>query len=65
MSSEPRTLEESFAALDKLIKDMEDPELSLEETFNKYSAGMELIKNCSTSIDKIEQQLTILEENNM
>lgn len=65
MNNEPKTLEETFTNLDKLIKEMEDPQLSLEETFNKYAAGMELIKQCNSSIDRIEQQLTILEENNI
>lgn len=65
MNNEPKTLEETFTNLDKLIKEMEDPQLSLEETFTKYAAGMELIKQCNSSIDRIEQQLTILEENNI
>lgn len=63
MADKAKTLEESFAELDKLIKDMEDPNLSLEASFEKYAIGMELIKACNESIDKIEQKLTVLEEN--
>lgn len=57
------TIEEAFSSLDELIKEMEDPEITLEESFNKYNKGLELVKYCNSSIDKIEHQLTVLEEN--
>lgn len=57
------SINETFEKLDSLLRDMENPELSLEDSFEKYNEGLKLIRQCSDSIEKIEQQLTILEEN--
>ena len=57
------TINETFTALEQLLKEMEDPDLSLEASFEKYNKGLELIGYCNDSIDKIEKQITILEEN--
>lgn len=57
------SINETFEKLDSLLKDMENPELSLEDSFEKYNEGLKLIRQCNDSIEKIEQQLTILEEN--
>lgn len=59
------TLEESFEALSQVIDRLEKEEISLEESFQLYHQGMELLKFCNDSIDKIEKDLLILEENGM
>ena len=56
------SINEQFSKLEKLVKEMEDPELSLEESFAKYSEGLKLLKQCNDSIDRIEKQIEILEE---
>ena len=58
------TLEESFDALDVIIGELQGGELTLEESFQKYEAGMKLIKNCNDSIDKVEKKLMVLIEEN-
>ncbi len=58
------TLEESFDALDVIIGELQGGELTLEESFQKYEAGMKLIKNCNDSIDKVEKKLMVLSEEN-
>lgn len=63
MAAKKLTLEESFAELDVIISEMQDGELSLEETFAKYNKGMKLIKNCNDAIDKVEKKLIVLTEN--
>lgn len=62
MADKEMTLEERFAELDRLLRAMEDPNVSLEESFDMYTAGMQLIKDCNSSIDRIEQKLTVMEE---
>ncbi len=64
MSTDKMTIEDAFIKLEAAIKDIEDPELSLEESFARYNEGLQLVKYCNDSIDKIEQQLTVLEEDN-
>lgn len=62
MSDEKVSVSEAFSRLDEIIKSMGDPEISLEKSFEKYNEGLKLVKFCNDSIDKIEHQLTVLEE---
>ena len=39
---------------------MADGDISLEESFDKYKLGMEILKVCSDKIDKVEKQIEIL-----
>lgn len=60
--SKELSLEESFGLLNEYVQKMEGEDLSLEESFGVYIKGMELVKNCSSMIDKIEKEIIILEE---
>ena len=42
---------------------MESEEHTLEETFQLYGEGLNLVRYCNDKIDAIEKQLVILEEN--
>lgn len=55
------SLEESFAQLETIIEQMQQGDMTLEDSFKKYEEGMKLIKNCSNSIDRVEKKLIILE----
>lgn len=54
------TIEESFASLDAIIERLQNGDLTLEESFQKYEEGMKLIKNCNTAIDKVEKKLEVI-----
>ena len=54
------TIEETFAALDALIDQLESGKGSLEDAFKNYEEGMKLVKSCSEKIDKIEKQILVL-----
>ena len=56
------TLEETFAGLEEVIQRMERGEVSLEESFQLYHKGMDMLKSCNDKIDKIEKQMLILDE---
>lgn len=56
-------LSETFEKLDNVIKAMESSDISLEDSFAKFKEGLELIKQANDSIEKVEQELTVLEEN--
>lgn len=56
-------IEEAFDALEKLVEKMESGEASLEETFLMYQKGMELLKECSSKIDRVEKKMMLLNEN--
>ncbi|MDF2512700.1 MAG: hypothetical protein K0S04_2566 [Herbinix sp.] len=55
-------LEESFDKLNKIMEELEKPEISLEDSFTLYQEGMKLLKACNDSIDKVEKDLIILSE---
>lgn len=52
-----RTLEETFAFLDEKIAQLENSEISLEDSFRVYKEGMELLKDCSSKIDTVEKKM--------
>ena len=54
------TIEESFASLDAIIEELQNGDLTLEESFQKYEEGMKLIKNCNTAIEKVEKKLEVI-----
>ncbi len=59
---EELSIEQAFEKLDKLIENMET-EIPLEESFNLYKEGIELIKLCNDKLDRVEKKILILEEN--
>ena len=56
------SIEESFEQLDTIIGSLQQGDLSLEESFQKYEEGMKLIKHSSDTIDKVEKKLEIIEQ---
>ncbi len=57
------TVEESFQKLDKMIKDLENPDVSLEDYFAIYEDGMKLLKDVSGKIDLVEKKIQKLDNN--
>ena len=62
MEKKEKTLEESFRELEKLIEEMEDREISLEDSFAKYKEGVELLKICNQKIDRVEKQMLVIND---
>ena len=56
------TLEENFSALELVIKNLEDREISLEDSFRIYQEGMELLKLCGEKIDRVEKKMLQISE---
>ena len=61
-TSQEETLEEVFAQLDDLAEKLEDKETSLEDSFNLYKQGMELLKVCSDKLDTVEKKMLQMNE---
>ena len=60
---EDKTLEIVFQELDEVVKKLEGEAVSLEESFQLYHQGMDLLKVCNEKIDTIEKKMMILDEN--
>ena len=56
------SLEELFAKLDQVAKELESGDTSLEESFGPYQKGMEMLKLCNEKIDTVEKKVQVLEE---
>ena len=59
---EQHSLEENFSTLEELIGQLEDEDISLEDAFTAYSKGMQVLKQCSEQIDRVEKQVMKLNE---
>lgn len=51
------SLEENFAKLESVMERLEAEDISLEEAFTAYSAGMKLVKECNGQIDRVEKKV--------
>ena len=56
-------LEEAFAKLEETVEVLDREDISLEESFKEYQKGMELLKKCSETIDRVEKKVLIWNEN--
>lgn len=59
---EKPSVEQLFEELEEITEKLSEEELPLEEAFQKYQRGMELLKECNSIIDHVEKELQILEE---
>lgn len=62
MDKKEETLEEMFTQLESVIKTMEQGDVPLEETFDLYHKGMNMLKSCNDKIDKVEKKMLILDD---
>ena len=49
-------LEDNFAELEDILKQMEQPEISLEQSFLLYQSGVEKLKECNVMLDTVEEK---------
>ncbi len=57
------SFERSLEEFEKLVERMEQGELSLEESLKAYERGTQLSRACQAALDKAEQRIQILTEN--
>ena len=60
--AEDFTIEESIKELDLIVQRLESREISLEDSFVMYQKGMELLRQCSVKIDKVEKKMLKINE---
>ncbi|ROR27126.1 exodeoxyribonuclease VII small subunit [Mobilisporobacter senegalensis] len=63
MAKNEKTLEDSFEELENIISKLEDSDTNLDDSFKLYNQGVQLLKICNDSIDKIEKKIILLNEN--
>lgn len=58
---ETQTLNDVLEQLDTVMQKMENPDVSLEESFCLYHEGMQMLKICNEKIDMIEKKMMVLD----
>jgi exodeoxyribonuclease VII small subunit len=58
------SFEQAVVELEAIVQQMELGNLALDESFNAYKRGAELLKLCQTSLSNVEQQVRILTDAN-
>ena len=56
------SLEAAFAQIEDVIVRLEDEEITLEESFEEYHRGMELLRCCNEKIDRVEKKVLKINE---
>lgn len=55
-------LEERFAAIELILNQMEDENVTLDESFELYKKGMEQMKAANQALDQIEKAMLVMNE---
>lgn len=55
-----KTFEESLNELEKVAKDIERGDLTLEQAIEEFEKGIKLSKECTEILDKAEKKINIL-----
>jgi exodeoxyribonuclease VII small subunit len=61
MHATPESFEAAMAELAQLVARMEAGELALEASVSAYARGSELVQFCAAQLEKVEQQVKILD----
>lgn len=62
MNAKDQKLNDLFQGLEEVIEAMEQSDVSLEESFQLYHRGIDLLKSCNDKIDKIEKKMLVLDD---
>lgn len=55
-----QTFEKALEQLEKIVQEMEDGELTLENALKKFEEGVKLSQFCSQKLDETERKITLL-----
>jgi exodeoxyribonuclease VII small subunit len=58
-AAEP-SFEESLAELERLVRELEDGRLGLDESLDRYERGVGLIKRCTAQLREAEQRILLV-----
>ena len=60
---ENKSFEEMMQNLEDIAKELENGNLTLDESVKKFEEGMEISKKCSELLENAEKRITILTKN--
>ncbi len=54
------SFEQALAGLEKIVTEIEEGKVSLEESIEKYAQGIALVKQCREILDRAEKKIQVL-----
>lgn len=60
--ADPLSLEETLAQVEQCITQLENPQISLEDSFRFYEEGIRKLKICNEKVDQIEKKILMVNE---
>jgi exodeoxyribonuclease VII small subunit len=54
--------EKSLKDLEKIVRELESGEVNLDESLKKFEQGIELYKNCRSTLERAEKKIKILSD---
>jgi exodeoxyribonuclease VII small subunit len=61
-AEETPSLQQQMDALNKLVEQLEDPELPLESALKLYESGMGLVRTAQAALEAAEQRVAVINE---
>ncbi len=59
-AAKERSFEEALAELERIVHDLEDGELGLDESLARYEQGIALVRQCQGQLGQAEQRILLL-----
>lgn len=63
MAKKEFQIDQGFDKLDQILEKLESDDIRLSDAVKLYTEGVEVVKKCKESLDKVEKELIILDEN--
>jgi len=63
MTKKKPTFEQALEKLEEIVSGIEEGDVPLEESIDKYAEGIKLIKQCREILDTAEQKIQLLSKN--
>jgi len=61
-TTEPASYEQALAELDRLVAQMEDGQMPLDQLLDAYRRASELLQFCRSRLQAVEEQVKVLDE---
>lgn len=61
MTLKPKDFETSLKKLEEIVKELEEGELTLEQSLERYEQGVALARFCSSKLEEAEKRIELLQ----
>ena len=62
MTMKPKDFETSLKRLEEIVKELEEGELTLEQSLERYEKGIGLARFCSAKLEEAEKRIEMLQK---